>query len=383
MAARPPIADLAWARDPEALAERQFAVSNRDGLVLVTPSRAKYDWKPEELWLRSAVFDSDGRVASLGWPKFFNLGENADDSARLERALEAGEEVWLTEKMDGSLCIRSVIGGSVIFRTRGTTDGGAHGPAMRACAAANYPQLLDPAFAPEGSLLFEFTSPRFRIVLPYTEPDLTFLGAVSHVDASLSHRDEVEAIAREGGLKLVEERELPRDIGQMAEVIRDLEGSEGIVARCAGGQTMVKVKAASYLAAHAILFAFSPRRVAELCLEHDIRDEQAFRAKVRELAGGYDFELEEEVLGHFRSSMVERERIDTLLSSVSEWVAANRHLDRKSFALAARDHAGPDLPLYFSVLDGRPEKAREYLEKRLPDKIAAERDGRDFGPVEA
>jgi len=46
-------------------------------------------------------------------------------------ASRAGAEVRVEEKLDGALIIRSVIGGEVVFCTRGTFDGGERGREAR------------------------------------------------------------------------------------------------------------------------------------------------------------------------------------------------------------------------------------------------------------
>lgn len=90
--------------------------------VLVLPTKGNFmraaDWTEEELLFRSLMFNREtGQVVSAGLPKFFNYGESELDTILLNNKLAQGEPVLFTEKMDGSLLIRSVINGKVRLRT--------------------------------------------------------------------------------------------------------------------------------------------------------------------------------------------------------------------------------------------------------------------------
>lgn len=85
--------------------EQGFNIVSRDGLSLIFPrkdmKRQGKDWQEDERPYRSVIVDEDGYVRSIGLPKFYNVGEHEGDTERLAAALEAGREVWLTEKVDG------------------------------------------------------------------------------------------------------------------------------------------------------------------------------------------------------------------------------------------------------------------------------------------
>lgn len=361
-------------RIPFALAElheREFLTSTRGDLTLITPARSKRTWAPDERPLRSALVDRDGQVRSLGFPKFFNWGEDEHDTACLTAALAAGERVAFAEKLDGSLCIRSVIDGQVVLRTRGTFDGGDHGAPMRAVASTHHPTLLDPSLYADWSVLYEFTSPDFAIVLPYDTPGLTLLGAISHDDGHLMARDELAEVAAHLGVPLAPERALPTDPDELLAQVAGLSGSEGVVASCADGQVLVKIKAAAYLRAHALRFALSPRRVAEMCMEHDVRDEAALRALITELAGGHEFELEDLAMRAFGRVRDARARMDADLVAIEEWVIRHADLERRDFAARVGAHAGKMAPLYFALRDNQRERALAWLRRRLIDEVAA------------
>src|ERR1051326_7970675 len=167
---------------------KSFIIDEVEGYTFIHPKQTKWDWIEEELPLRSTAVDRQGLVVSSGWPKVFYLGERPANDAKLEADLSSGDEVFFTEKLDGTLIIRSVLpDGRVIFRTRGTWDGGDYGKLARAIAQDRYPALLDPTLLPEWSLLFEYVGPANLIVIAYAQEDLWFLGDRKSTRLNSSH----------------------------------------------------------------------------------------------------------------------------------------------------------------------------------------------------
>lgn len=226
-----------------------FTAEERDGRVLVKPSKIKHLWSQDEICLRSVLTDSAGAVLSAGFPKFFNYGENQDDSAEVDR-LMAGDVVF-TEKLDGSLIVRSVIAGAVHLRTRGNYDLGDMFGHVRAFAAEKHPDVLDPSVGdPSASYLFEYTAPDNQIVLAYRERALTFLGRVCHT--RLAFFDDQSPFSTPVVARVPLEAESARH-AQTA--IMSRERTEGVVAwlrRQDGSIHLSKFKSAWYLRAHAL-----------------------------------------------------------------------------------------------------------------------------------
>ncbi len=324
-------------------AEQGFSVTERDGLFLIVPrkdsKRRGNDWTHEERKYRSVILDREGRVVSTGYEKFFNAGENEEDTDSLEQALENNEEVWLTEKMDGSLAIRSVIDGAVVFRTRGTWDGNEYGVAMKKVAAKKYPKLLDPEFEPDRSLLFEFVSPDFRIVLRYPEDDLIFLGAVSHLTLEMTNRRSAVALAEEAGLQIVEAHPLPTNLTELVEETVALEGREGVVAACNDGQTLVKIKSAYFLARHRLKSHLNARVIREVCMREGIRDMAGFEKWVIGEEG--DWEIVQDAIPLIDRYLLARSDAEAAYTRIKEVVEAKKAEvgeDRKAFALWVQDY---------------------------------------------
>src|ERR1039458_3678520 len=122
--------------------------------TLVLPSSNKQTWQIDERVFRSLILDDKGQIISSGFPKFANLNERGftDHFEDLKTALTHGKDIWLTEKVDGSLIIRSVVAGQIIWRTRGAWGLGQFEEPVMA-QVAQHSELSDPEFMPGHSLL--------------------------------------------------------------------------------------------------------------------------------------------------------------------------------------------------------------------------------------
>jgi hypothetical protein len=241
-------------------------------------------------------------------------------------------------------------------------DGHEHGKAMRAVADERYPVLLDPEFAADRSLLFEFVSPTFRIVLPYQHDDLILIGGVDHATLALDDFSTLTQLAAENDLTLVDAFDLPTEPEALIAAVHAWEGKEGVVARCEHEQTLVKLKGADYLARHRLRFALSARVVREVCIERDVRDLDDFETYLKEQNG--DWELVQDakplVQAYLDADTRARIRRDQLISEVQKKRAELPV--RKDFAVqyanglpAAEKHAA------FSLLGGNEDQALEQL----------------------
>lgn len=352
---------------------KSFFIQEMDGYTFIHPKHTKWDWPEEELLLRSTAVDRQGLVVSSGWPKFFNTGERPTNDAELDAALTNGEEVFFTEKLDGTLIIRSVLpDGRVIFRTRGTWDGGDYGLLARNLASARYPALLDPNLMPEWSLLFEYVGPTNLIVIAYSQEELWFLGAVRHADAHLMPVEQVQTFAQEHGLRCMPLVELPRNLKGLQQAVREWSDREGVVVRLRRGQLLIKLKSARYLALHAMRANMSYALIVEYARGAEVKTEEELEAGLREL--GYDYELCQIAKGHFRSYLEHLARSEAAWATAHELHAAflaqaddpahppaDERERRKRFAMQATRQRDPLRAALFSLYDARPERAQMHF----------------------
>lgn len=282
-----------------------FKIVEESGLRLIVPKKNMWDWNDNEKWFRSVVIDKDNNIVSCSWPKFGNYGEFLNDTEILNQNLKSGV-VRYTTKIDGSLCIRYVYNGNVYLRTRGTLFGGeaeynelSYGERFKN-TASKYPKILDPNWMCDRSLLFEYVAPSNLIVVRYKEEDLIFLGFVLN-ELKIGSWEETEVIAKEANLNLVTLNDLPRTPKELLEEIRDWK-EEGIVARCNGDQTFVKIKSAFYLANHRMKYSMTYDTMVEYILGANIVSEQQLEDALRKC--DYDWEIIDSAKEFYRQYVV-------------------------------------------------------------------------------
>lgn len=356
----------------------EFKIVSEDGIHLVFPKKNKWDWTDEEKWLRSIMVDNAGRVVSCSWPKFGNFGEFLTDTNTLKTALADGSPVLFTAKEDGSLCVRSVVNGQIIMRTRGTMFGGesddgseTYGEKFRRVAAAKYPKLLDPSWQSDKSLLLEYIAPSNAIVVRYKEEDLIFLGGVEHDGPSIIPWHDATMIAFLGGLRLVELKELPSDPVRLLEEVKDWR-TEGVVARCCGDQVFVKVKSAWYLANHRMKYSMKYKTIVEFVGLSGVASEDELVAKLREY--DYDFEVVEGGREFYRRYAAARDGALALRAEAEKICAESgiavmlfdtEAARRKYFAQIACAQSGPVKSMMFAFYDGRTERIDAMVRKLI------------------
>src|ERR1035437_2335929 len=288
--------------------------------TLVLPTENKQTWQIEERVFRSLILDDEGEIISSGFPKFANLNERGftDHLEDLRASLTHDKDIWLTEKVDGSLVVRSVIKGKVLWRTRGAWNLGQFAKPVMA-QVTGYPPLKDPEFMAGYSLLFEFVSsdPELRIVLAHPEDGLVFIGAVNHQDAGLMYKQQMEEIAQRAGVKMVESVVLPGGLKGWQKEIKQWKGREGVVIRLPKGQ-MIKLKADAYLELHRLKTNFSARAVKRMILNNELRSVERSEDYLRQQ--GADWEIVKDVEPLIIAAMEARsyaaERFPALLDEV-------------------------------------------------------------------
>lgn len=279
---------------------RSFKLVSRGDRVLIHPDARKRAWTEDELHLRSCVTDAQGRVLSLGFPKFFNLGEHAPHDARFAAAIADGR-VAFGEKVDGSLLVADIEpDGALSLRTRQSHALSDLREPVEALVRARYPALRDAlagcALVREGcSALFEFVDPARPVVLRYPEAALVLLALVDK--RSLAPRWDEAALAQiaaDSGVARATAVTLPHETGALREAVRPWLDREGVVAHALdrdGRPLMLKVKADSYLRLHAARGVLGTSNAPRIAFLLDAESEDDF---VRQLeARGVDFETVE------------------------------------------------------------------------------------------
>ncbi|MES2462734.1 MAG: RNA ligase [Armatimonadota bacterium] len=367
------------------LKNKGFMVKEQEegAYLLVHPSRGKYDWEADELRFRSIVLDGKtGQVLSSGWPKFFNQGEWPDHDSAIAAELETGQAV-ITHKHDGSLIIRSVLpDGRILFRTRDTFDGGKFAPLAEAVAQAKYPALLDPAFWPHGSLLFEYVGTGNQIVVRYAgDDDLVLLGAAAHGETDVIYLTyaELYTVASANGLRLVEIYDWSTGaISAILDLVRDWDTAEGVVVRSRDGQKLLKIKSAWYFAQHALRWHVKLSSIARFCIDGGITDEPMFMQKLTEI--GWDYETATVARGYFQTYLERRAEMEQIKAKALAFLAAfeaetagtfaDERARRKAFAtLVFGPEADADMRAMSSSLFHAYDGKVSFMEAKLLQKL--------------
>ena len=356
--------------DPE-----HFLIQEREGLRLIVPKKSSaledHIWTPQNTQYRSRVETVAGEVVSQGFKKFMNLGQGPEglriDTADVITACLAGDAV-ATVKIDGSLIVRSVYQERVLLRTRGAFgyEHQANATEIEACMK-RYPRLLDPTYLPEYSLLLEWVSPTNVIILKYPQPDLILVGAISHQDLRYLRLSDLQTVAAELRVPLVEFFRLDQE--GWASLYKSLavdKAREGYVVRLHGEQALVKVKCAPYLAKHAFKYGMSAGKLVDLWLQTGRPAEAGFVENLRS-------EFDEEIIlwampfitNLFRWVRAVQEREETLRQEVERC----HTLSRKDFAIRMQQQLLPHDFAVAMLLWGGKDIGDQLMRRLLEDQI--------------
>lgn len=238
-----------------------------DKCWLITPNDIKVKWTPDNLMFRSIIVrQSDNFVVSCGFKKFFNWGEQPDlDPFPVKGSFSA------IEKHDGSLLILSKYKGQLIHRTRGTVNAellrNGHEIEFLKKKYPNVFSWFDNEDTCNYSLLFEWETPTNVIVLrKTTEPQLTFLGSISHdyVDPfgdapAFSYCEDdytYGLVSKQLGVPVPTEYQY-NSIKECIEDVLTWKGKEGVVIRSYNNQSLRKIKGEEYCRLHALMTGYT------------------------------------------------------------------------------------------------------------------------------
>ncbi len=293
---------------------------NGEVLTLIQPQHIGASWTQETKIFRSSVWNSDGELVSAGFPKFVNWGEKPD-TFPVPHSING---CTVVEKLDGSLLIVSKYKGEYILRTRGTIDGTSldNGYELATFKDNNADFLnADKSDTWAYSVLFEWTSPKNKIVLDYgDQPQWFLVGIVSHSDYSLMPQNELDEFAKEYGMK----RPATFQFGDLSSLmlgVDDWKDKEGVVIYSAVNgvpdQMLHKVKAASYLTRHRFKENATFEATMDLYFTLGQPDYQTFEA---EIITKFDYECYEMVRGFVSTICQAKKEVDKIVNGFTIFV---------------------------------------------------------------
>lgn len=210
---------------------------------------------------RGLVFDRAGKLISRPFHKFFNLGERPETQPHV---VDFSTPHVIKVKADGSMIRPVLLGDEMVFMTRkGITDVALQ--AWNECEFKGtsskdymYSWLKD-GYTP----LYEFVSPRNKIVIEYDEPRLILLGVRNNYTGEYLPVDHADT---ETDLSFETPHDLQKHVAALTDKI------EGYVVQFENGH-MLKIKTEEYLRLHRVLDVFeSEKHVLQLILKNETDD---------------------------------------------------------------------------------------------------------------
>lgn len=358
--------------DLERFHANQRNIPGLGDFVLVVPHKAMWDWNDDELHLRSLLTRPDGEVVSAGFPKFFNFGEKPAEDKWVVEGFKM-KSVRFTEKVDGSLIIRSVIDGKVHFRTRGCeVIASDMRDEVMETIHKKYWTLLDPKYhVPGQSMLMEFVSPKNQIVVRYDEPRLTHLGWSVFRTPNLiiipPSREAYEHGVLPGlpePVGMIEASFDSTELKALKDEVTGYEGQEGIVTwttipdgqKCRGSKIhLCKFKSAWYLRLHSLRSQATPRYLREFCYFNAIDTIEELREAFQN--EGFDWEVVSYIEPMFDEFQRHVDEVDTVVASINVMMDDEGIAElptRKDIALKAKEmcerRLGPDGGKWFGYV---------------------------------
>lgn len=326
---------------------------NGETVYLITPKELSCEWNQYNKIFRSSVWNSDGELISASFPKFVNWGEKPD----VFPVPTSLNDTTVVEKLDGSTLIISKYKGNIMIRTRGTIDASKlekNGDEIEIFKNLVLPKILKAKDTNQDtwswSYIFEWTSPRNKIVLDYAnKPEFLLIGLVYHSQYILMLQDGLDSLARF--------LDVPRPqtytfnaINELISNVQAWEGKEGVCVYSNSGQTIHKVKAFKYLKLHAFKSNATLNNTIELYFELGKPDYNKFVNKITEK---FDYECCQLVLPFISTILTAHRHITDIIANLIVFIEPLKNLPRKD-AAAIIIEKQPEYKSYcFTILNGK------------------------------
>jgi RNA ligase len=264
---------------------------------------------------RGITFDSEGFIICRSLHKFFNVGERETTQSH---CLPWDSIFRVMDKRDGSMITPVMIDGKVVCKSKKAFESDV---AILATKYLHLPQnasllaFCKTCLKDKITPIFEWTSSKSRIVVDYGNEDKLVL---LHCRDMITG-DYLDISAFGKNISCIDEFKL--DGKSLLDVTETTEEIEGWVVQFRNGD-MVKIKTKWYLDLHHVITFLRARDIAEMVLDETIDDVKAV--------------LIEQGISVDKVRQIESEVIAAIVkieNSVESIYEANKHLDRKNFAI--------------------------------------------------
>ena len=300
---------------------------------------------PEALECRGIAFGANGQVVSRPLHKFFNVGEK--EWLAPDKLLTRDDIAAIFEKLDGSMIATAWLDGQLLWRSKKAFNSDV---VKLAIVYLDRPEnecikTFSGEVAARGmTAIFELTHPDARIVVAQDFPAMRLLHVRDNLTGQYVMLDPFHGIHDlivDHDVPLVERHD-GMTLSQALESLPSMEGREGYVIQFKNGD-MVKIKCPWYLRLHRSITFLRERDIAQLAINEELDDVKGALAEA-----GINLAGVNEVEARLKSIL------SSLLDEIEVIYQQGRELDRKSFALANKDH-----PLFSMAM-------QRYLGKEVP-----------------
>lgn len=282
---------------------------------------------PVEKEARGITFDDNGKILSRPLHKFFNLAERAEVQPAV---LDWNTMVAGFDKMDGSMISTGMFKGEFFAKSKKSFKSDV-AVSSQGFVSRNQKYYEFTKYCSQANLspIFEFTSPKHRIVLRYDDDNMTLLHVRHNVTGDYLMPAEKERLAVLFDIPVNkplfgEEFDLP----SLLKSLNTVQGIEGYVIQFANGE-MIKIKTKWYMDLHHAVSFVRERDIARLIVEEKLDDYIAYISLNSPTADlSHVYRINDEI----------KAAIESLSKEVDEVAATFKDVDIKTAAIQLKGH---------------------------------------------
>lgn len=298
---------------------------------------------------RGITFDKDGYIICRPLHKFFNVNEN--EHTQLESI--NWQELWkLMEKLDGSMLTPVKVNNKIHWKTKKsfTSDVAIAAQKYADTQATNLNNFAQ-EIADNYTAIFEYMSPKARIVVGYPKETMTLLH-IRHIKTG-EYMDLKSAkwlqIIHKHNIQVVSDEITP--LTELINKTKTFKGYEGHVAQFNNGD-MMKFKTEWYMKLHHVVTFLRERDIAELALNEQLDD-----VKAAMIEAGHD------IIEVNRIEKKLKDRIISIESEITGLYETIKHLERKEIAILHNQNQF--FKLLMDLVSGKELNIKEFYAKKL------------------
>ena len=304
---------------------------------------------------RGVVFDATGKVIARPLHKFFNVNERPETQVA---AIDWSKVRRVMLKRDGSM-IHTVAfpedGRNFTVKSKKSFESDVAKQSKKfLLQRENYIKFCTDMTNAGRTAIFEWTSPTARIVVGYKQEELQLLHVRENHTGIYLTQSELERLSAQYDIPMVDM--VPIFSPDMVQsLVETTENIEGWVIQFENGD-MVKLKTKWYMDRHHAMTFLRIRDIARMVVDESLDD-----LKAKLVGDGIDIaqilEIEEKVV----------REIDYIIERVETAYEANKHLERKDFAILMKGH--PLFGLLMQKFSGKEPDYKGFFAKTKLDEM--------------